>query len=98
MGYIHAGKGDTMDNTVTIIKKVTPLEYNKLIIETNAGERYFSDLSFFQKVYCYPQSGEWDKVSIDNYGLDLLWPTRFEVHITQIIDSSYKVEKIKRAG
>jgi hypothetical protein len=87
-----------MDSSATIIKKVIPLEYNKLIIETNEGERYFSDISFFQKVFCYPKTEDWAKVSIDSYGLDLIWPTRFEIHITQVIDSSYRTEKIKRAG
>ncbi len=87
-----------MDSSTTIIKKVIPLEYNKLIIETNEGERYFSDISFSQKVYCYPKAEDWAKVSTDSYGLDLIWPTRFEIHITQIIDSSYKIEKIKQAG
>lgn len=40
---------------------------------------------------------QWKKVSIDSYGLDLVWPSRFEVHVTQVIDALYKVEEIKRA-
>jgi hypothetical protein len=87
-----------MDNTSTIIKKVIPLEYNKLVIETNENEKFFADLSTFSKVYCYPGIDDWKNVSIDSYGIDLIWPTRFEVHITQVIDSSYKVERIKQAG
>lgn len=87
-----------MDSTSTIIKRVIPMEYNKLAIETNENERYFSDLSSFQKVYCYPDKDSWNNVSIDSYGLDLIWPTRFEVHVIQVIDTSYKMEKIKQAG
>ena len=86
-----------MDSTTELIKEVKPLEYNKLVIETTSGKRFFSDLSFFQKVYCYPEKKEWKKVSIDSYGLDIVWPSRFEVHVTQVIDASYRVEEIKRA-
>ncbi len=80
------------------ITKVITNKYNKVVIETSLGKRYFSDLSFFQKVHCYPIIEEWKNVSIDSYGLDLIWSSRFEVHITQIIDHAYKIEELKQVG
>ena len=76
-----------------IILDVKPLEYMKLSIDTNDGKRYFIDLSDFKDVYCFPKSEEWEKVSIDSYGLDLIWPGRFEVHVDQLIPIAYKEEK-----
>ena len=97
MGFSHEGKGTAMDSSIELIKNVRPLDYNKLAIETTAGKRYYSDLSFFRKVFCYPSEKDWKKVSIDSYGLDLVWSSRFEIHVTQVIDSAYQVEEIKQA-
>jgi hypothetical protein len=94
----NARKGDSMDSPTGLITKATPLKFNKIIIETSLGKRYYSDLTFFQKVHCYPTTEEWKNVSIDSYGLDLIWSTRFEINITQVIDHSYKVENLKQVG
>ena len=85
-----------MDNTFEVIKSVSTPEYKKVIIETN-NKRYSADLGDFLKVYCFPSEEEWPKVSIDSRGIDLVWPSRFEVHVDQVIDRAYKVEDIQQA-
>lgn len=59
---------------------------------------YYSDLSSLKDVYCYPKSNEeWKKVNIDSYGLGLMWSSRFEVHVDQVIALATKVEAIKKS-
>lgn len=85
-----------MDSSSELIKKVSTPRYGEVVIETN-NKRYFAKLERFKKVFCYPEETEWPKVSIDSRGLDLIWPSRFELHIDQIIDHAYKTEIIKEA-
>lgn len=85
------GKSDPLKLFGTITK-VTPNKYNKIIIETSLGKRYFSDLTFFQNIHCYPKMDEWNNVTIDKSGLDLIWPGKFRVSLGQIIDHSFKVD------
>jgi hypothetical protein len=87
-----------VDSTNKIIKYFEVLEYKKIKIVLNDGTVVFSDLKEFDDVYCFPTEKDWNKISIDNYGRGLIWSTRFEVHIDQIIDSSYSVEKENNAG
>jgi len=84
-----------MDSANRIILKVQALEYNKLSVILNDNKIYYCDLSFFSKVFCYPKQNEWSKVSIDSHGLDLIWPSRFEVHVDQLIHEAYLVEPAK---
>ena len=42
-----------MDTTLELIQKVKPLDYKKVLIET-ASKRYYSDLSEFESVQCFP--------------------------------------------
>lgn len=80
-----------MDQTSELILSVKPVKYNEVVLETNHGFRYWIDLSSFSKVYCYPKDEkEWFQVSIDGYGLDLIWPSRFEVHVDQLIELATK--------
>ena len=74
-----------MDSTAELIINVRALDYHSVELETNQGNCYRCDLSRFQSVYCYPKKEQWNKVSIDSYGLDLVWPSRFEVHIDQAL-------------
>ncbi len=84
-----------MGTTNPLIISVSTPEYQKVIIETSDGLRYFSDLSSMSKVYCFPKSkSEWDKVSPDSHGLALVWVTRFEVHVDQVIGLAYKTEQL----
>ena len=77
---------------MNLIKKVTPLKYNKIMIETSLGKKYSSDLSFFNKVHCYPTEADWKNVSIDKSGLDLIWSTKFKINLTQIIEHAFMIE------
>ena len=75
-----------MGGTTEIISKVTTPDYGTVEITTANGRQYRTDLSSFSKVYCYPKTkDEWLKVSIDSYGLGLIWASRFEVHADQVI-------------
>ena len=88
-----------MDTPNPLIISVTTPEYKKVIIEASNGTRYYTDLSLLAEVYCFPKlKSEWDQVSPDSYGLALIWTSRFEVHIDQIIVLAYKKEKIPQSA
>lgn len=75
-----------MDKPTPIIYGIHVPEYKKITIETSEGYRYTADLSSFQKVFCFPKNlKEWKQVSIDTDGLSLIWSSRFEVHVDQIL-------------
>jgi hypothetical protein len=77
-----------------VIKKIIPLEYGKLAIETNHGVRYEADLSTLSDDYCFPKNDEeWRKCHIDSYGLGVIWFSRFEVHVDQIIGLATSADK-----
>ena len=88
-----------MDRAPPVIKKVSALSYKIIVVEASDGIRYEADLTSLAKVYCFPRNiSEWKRLSIDNYGLGVIWSSRFEVHVDQIIGLATKVEKIKTAG
>lgn len=88
-----------MGNPTPVILKVIAPKHGQVIIETSDGKRYHTNLAAFEKVYCYPDSEQvWTQVSIDPYGLGLIWPTRFEVHVDQIIALADKIEMISMAS
>jgi hypothetical protein len=87
-----------VDSTNKIIKYFEILEYKKIKIILNDGTIIFSNLDEFEDVYCFPKEGDWKNVSIDSYGRGLIWSTRFEVHIDQVIDASYSTEKENSAS
>ena len=59
------------------------------------GSRYEADLSPLSTVYCFPRdAAAWSRVSIDSYGLALVWTSRFEVHVDQIIGLATRVQRI----
>jgi len=82
-----------MDSAPVVITSVSVKEYGKVIIETSNGKRFHSDLSFFSKVYCFPQTeADWKKVAPDADGLALVWSSRLEVHVDQIMALATQVE------
>ena len=88
-----------MDNPTPVIRKVTIPSFAKLVIETSDDFRYESDLTSMSSVYCFPKNeAEWKKCSIDSYGLAIIWSSRFEVHVDQVIGLAIKREKIAKAG
>jgi hypothetical protein len=73
--------------------------YGRVVVEASDGLRYHADLSSFARVYCYPSDqAAWSQVSADNYGLGLIWTSRFEVHIDQVIGLAERTEPIERSA
>ncbi|MBI4405148.1 MAG: hypothetical protein HY537_13380 [Deltaproteobacteria bacterium] len=88
-----------MGSTAGVILRVEASVYGKVTIEVSDGKRYFSDLSDLSKVYCFPKDlSEWRSVGIDSYGLSLIWASRFEAHIDQIIALAYKSEEVQKSA
>ena len=73
-----------MGGTTPVILRCKALARPHLLIEASDGNQYWTDLSRFESVGCFPSTDdEWQTVSIDSYGLALAWSTRFEVHVDQ---------------
>lgn len=82
-----------------VIKKISIPSYKKILIETSDDHRYESDLSSLSAVYCFPKDeAEWKKCSVDSYGLGIIWSSRFEVHVDQVIGLATKDEKLTKVG
>ena len=82
-----------------LIVKVSTPEYQKIIVEASDGNRYHSDLSALSIVYCFPKNkSEWDQLSPDSFGSALVWTSRFEAHMDQIIGFAFKIEKIAQSA
>jgi hypothetical protein len=68
---------------------VEPLDNCNVRILTSDGFFVTSDLSRFSAVHCFPKNNaDWESVSVDSSGLDLIWRTRFEVHVDQVLDNA----------
>ena len=88
-----------MGSTTPVIMNVSAPKLGTVIVEASDGNRYYSDLSSLKAVHCYPKTNEeWKKVTADSYGLGLIWSTRFEVHMDQVIALATKIESIKKAS
>jgi hypothetical protein len=78
-----------MDKASKLIVSVEPLDNYKVRILTSDGFFVTADLSRFRSVHCFPKDkADWMSVCIDSSGLDLIWRTRFEVHVDQVLDNS----------
>jgi hypothetical protein len=87
-------KGASMGSPNPVVVKVSTPEYKKVVVEASDGFRYYADLSSLSGVYCFPKNkSEWDLVSADSFGTALIWTSRFEAHMDQIIGLTYKTEK-----
>jgi hypothetical protein len=88
-----------MGSPSPLILKVSTPEYKKVVVEASDGKRYYADLSPLEKVYCFPLSKqEWDQVAPDSFGSALIWSSRFETHIDQVIGFAYKSETIAKTA
>lgn len=88
-----------MGSATPVILHVSAPKLGIVVIEASDGNRYTSDLGSLKAVYCYPKTNEeWKKVNIDSYGLGLVWSSRFEIHVDQIVALATKVEAIKKAS
>jgi len=82
-----------------VILNVTTPEYGRVVIEASDGFRYHADLSSLAQVYCYPRDRtEWDRVAIDSYGLALVWESRFEAHVDQVVALADRCEPVQRTA
>ncbi len=87
-----------MDSATPVIENLEATEYGKIVIRASDGKRYEADLTSFSKVKCFPSTSDaWKQASVDSYGLGVVWPTRFEVHIDQIIGLAFSVSTSKSA-
>ena len=83
----------------TVILKVETPEYGHVVIETSDGVRYHADLKAFAFVYCYPKTREqWNEVSQDACGLALVWTSRFEVHVDQVVALANWIERNRESA
>ena len=88
-------KRDSVDCPTPLILSVATPAYGQLSIDTSDGNRYYADLTPLSAVYCFPPNAkEWKKVSIDSYGLALVWSCRFEAHVDQVIGLAKRVEPL----
>jgi hypothetical protein len=88
-----------MGRTTPLIRAVATPAYGRVVIEASDGNRYSADLSAFRAVSCYPPDAEaWTRVSIDSYGLALVWACRFEVHADQVVGLADKIERADAAA
>jgi Protein of unknown function (DUF2442) len=75
-----------MDKTTALIVSVSALPNFQVEVQLSDGQTVQADLSRFKTVFCFPKSdAEWQKVSVDSHGLDLIWASRFEVHVDQLL-------------
>src|SRR5579859_5400181 len=97
MGKSRTRQGAPMDKPPEVIVKFETPTYGVVVIETSNRLRYHSDLNSLSETYCYPKNLEqWKKASIDSFGLALVWQSRFEAHIDQIIGLASKTESLAR--
>jgi len=85
--------------TTPVILRVDTPAYGRVVVEASDGVRYHADLSSFARVYCYPSDqAAWTQVSPDSYGLGLIWASRFEVHVDQVIGLAERTEPVERSA
>jgi len=83
----------------SVILRVATPAYGILVIEMTDGFRYRADLSSFSGVYCYPKTNEdWNRVAPDSSGFALVWSTRFEVHVDQVIALASRREPLEQTA
>jgi len=84
-----------LDRATPLIRSVATPAHARVSIDASDGNRYEADMSSLSAVYCFPpDAAEWSRVSIDSYGLALVWASGFEVHVDQIIGLATRAEPI----
>jgi hypothetical protein len=88
-----------MDTPTSVILRVDTPRYACVVVETSDGMRYEADLSSFSPVHCFPKTlEEWTAVTRDSSGFALVWASRFEVHVDQVIALARHAESWKRTA
>ena len=82
-----------MDSTNKIIRSAIAVDYKKIRVVLTDGTVLFADLSEFNDVYCFPSKEDWKNLSVDSYGRGIVWVSRFEVHIDQVLACTFSVEQ-----
>jgi hypothetical protein len=84
--------------TPVVLRVDTP-SYGHVVIDASNGMRYVSDLRSFGAVYCFPKTeAAWNEVAPDGSGYALVWTTRFEVHIDQVMALASRVERTQQTA
>lgn len=89
-----------MGGSTPLIVSVSTPAYGRIVVVTSDGRRYHADLApAFSTVHCYPKTAEaWAAVSPDAAGLSLIWSSRFEVHVDQVLALADQVEPSLRTA
>jgi hypothetical protein len=79
---------------------VSTPEYGRVVVETTDGRKHHVDLApVFSTVHCYPKdAAAWAAVTPDAAGLALVWSSRFEVHVDQVLALADRVEPALRTA
>jgi hypothetical protein len=86
-----------VDTPHPLIVSVSTPAYARVAIEASDGRRYEADLSTFSVVHCFPRTEEeWEAVAPDTAGIALVWTTRFEVHVDEVVALAHRVEVSRR--
>ncbi len=82
-----------MGTPSALIQQLETPTYGHVVIDAWDGRRYEADLTSMAAVYCFPRDeASWSAVAPDSAGLALVWTSRFEVHVDQVIALANRVE------
>lgn len=88
-----------MDSPTPLIAAVSTPEYGRVMIEASDGKAYSANLTSFASVHCFPQTWEeWKQVAPDTDGRALVWTSRFEVHVDQVVGLADSVEPARSSA
>ena len=88
-----------MGTSAPVILRVGTPEYACVVVDTSDGMRYEASLRSFESVYCFPKTPEaWNAVTQDSSGLALVWTSRFEVHVDQVIALARRAERRRQSA
>jgi hypothetical protein len=89
-----------MGSATPLIVSVSVPGYGRVVVETSDGRRHHVDLApVFSTVHCFPKdAAAWATVTPDAAGLALVWTTRFEVHVDQVLVLAERVEPTLRSA
>ena len=88
-----------MGATTPLILRVHTSGYGMVAIDASVRLTYHADLRSFEPVCCFPRTeSAWRAVAPDSSGYALIWTSRFEVHVDQVIALATRVEPSKRTA
>ncbi len=88
-----------MGTPTALIQRVETPTYGHVVIDASEGRRYEADLTSMAAVCCFPRDdASWRAVAPDSAGLALVWTSRFEVHVDQVLLLANRVETKRRTA